>query len=400
MKGLLLALLLVPQDAWWDPGWAFRRRIEIRNNLDDAPLRAGHPVSIEFDADYLGIRGKSRGDLADLAVVHVGNRLPHLLLPGRSEARRVLWFRTAEDLRAGAKDARYALYYGNPAADAKPADPGAVFEFHETFDSPEALRRLEVDRDVKAAVRDGALRIEGGLQGRSPEVPARLSLRLPPPEGGFELSVEITIQAPPGAVLGVDAAVDLKEPRSDDPALAKRIDALIELLGDADWDAREKATGELVKIGRAAVAKLLVATRASDAEVKWRAEHLLKEIRENAPSPTVSAGLLFGDPKVGPVAFSSRIGKPRYLQRAAPRSPLRTTVTIARDADGEVTLLWDGGRPQTGRLEGPVESLSLALWQASAGPGVAVSIDALTVRRRVDDDSRPTHVLEVEEARP
>src|SRR2546428_13472891 len=113
MKILLLLLLCSPaQDGWWDRDWSFRRKIAIKNNLE-GDLRAGHPVEISIDAAYLGMQEKAKKDFSDVAVIHGGKRLPCAILPGASPACRLLSFRTAADLRPGARDEGYAIYYGN-----------------------------------------------------------------------------------------------------------------------------------------------------------------------------------------------------------------------------------------------------------------------------------------------
>src|SRR5262245_62502429 len=59
------------ESKWWNQDWKFRRPIVVKNNLD-AELKAGHPVRIDIDVDFLGLREKSKKDLSDLAVVHRG----------------------------------------------------------------------------------------------------------------------------------------------------------------------------------------------------------------------------------------------------------------------------------------------------------------------------------------
>lgn len=134
--------------------------------------------------------------------------------------------------------------------------------------------------------------------------------------------------------------------------------------------------------------------------MKWRAEHVLREIQERNPPAVISVGVATGDPQVGPAALTHAIGKNRGRARHAGGLPLRLRVEIRRDPDGDVTVLWDQGRPQTGRLPGPVERISLSFSKGAAGPPGAVRLDNLLLRRHVDEDRRPTTTLEVEEARP
>ena len=52
--------------------------------------------------------------------------------PGQGRA---LWLALAAPIAAGASDTRYAIYYGNPAATAPPANPAQVFAFWDGFDN-------------------------------------------------------------------------------------------------------------------------------------------------------------------------------------------------------------------------------------------------------------------------
>ncbi|HLF92858.1 MAG TPA: hypothetical protein VJB14_05325, partial [Planctomycetota bacterium] len=75
-------------------------------------------------------------------------------------------------------------------------------------------------------------------------------------------------------------------------------------------------------------------------------------------------------------------------------------VTVLRDPDGDVTVLWNNGKPQTGHLPGDVREVSFSVWKGSAAPLGTIRIDNILLKRHVDDDARPTHTLEVEEKRP
>lgn len=406
MTMLLLALLPSPlgsarggQDGWFDAEWKFRRKIAIKNNLE-GELKAGYPVQIEFDAEYLGIQEKSKKDFSDLIVTHRGKRLASALLPGRSQGCRILCFRTAGDLRGGARDEEYALYYGNAGASPAPAPGDAIFDLAEDFSDAESFRkRLAVDKDLTATVQDGALAIREVAPGRTDATPARIVFQALPGSPGFSLAFDLEVDSTNASAPGFAVNVDLREPGTDDAAVAKKADELIEKLGDLDWETREKSTKELIRLGRPAVTKLAEATRSSDAEVKWRAEHILKEIRNNAPSPTISAGLVGGDAQVGPIALTSAIGKTRAKTRYAGGWPARLKVTVLRDPDGDVTILWNNGKPQTGHLPGDVREISFSIWKGSAAPLGRIRIDNIVLKRHVDDDSRPTHTLEIEEMR-
>jgi hypothetical protein len=395
----LAAFQARPADGWWDRAWAHRRRLSVRNNLEEA-LKAGHQVRVDIDPEFLGLPGKARPDLSDLTVVHSGRAVPSALLPSREKGRWVLWFRAAADIPPAAADPGYAIYYGHPAAPAPPA--GAVFDFFEDFSRPDSIReKFEVEPDLKVQHEDGALVIRDVAAGRPPGSPARLTLKGALPGEGFALSFDLEVRDAAASALAFSADVELREAGSGAPEDVRRIDGLIEKLGDDSWEAREKATEELIRAGKAAIPKLQEAAKSADAEVKWRAVHALREIQERNPPSVISAGIVTGDPQVGPAALSWAIGKNRGRARLSGGGlPLRLHVEIRRDPDGEATVLWDAGKPQTGRLPGPVERISLGFSRGAAGAPGTVRLDNLFLRRHVDEDGRPTTTLEVEEGRP
>jgi hypothetical protein len=310
MKSLLLAaLFLAPAgpDAWWNKEWKFRRPVTITNRLERV-LDKGFTVQVEIDPDYLGIREKSKAGLEDWAFVRGGERVPFLLQPGKGKSL-LLCFRTAAELKAGASE-NYYLYYGSPSAEAIPVRPDQVYELWEDFSRPEALtERFQVDKDLTVAVQDGALLIREVAAGRNLSSPARLIFRDFPRIPGFELSFDLEMDSTDASGAGFAATVDLKEAGANDPSIGKKAEQLIEQLGDDAWQAREKATKELIALGRPAVAKVTEAARSGDAEVKWRAAHVLKEIAERSPAPVVSVGVLGGDLRM-PVADAgeARVG--------------------------------------------------------------------------------------------
>jgi hypothetical protein len=63
-----------------------------------------------------------------------------------------------------------------------------------------------------------------------------------------------------------------------DAALQKKIDALIQQLGDAQWQKRNAATNELLRIGKPALKQLDAALKHADEEVRHRAATLLAAI--------------------------------------------------------------------------------------------------------------------------
>jgi hypothetical protein len=393
---LLLVLSLLPQaagDGWWDAAWKQRRRISLRNNHDRA-LPAGFTVEMELDAGYLGIAAKAKAGLADLALVHRGKRLPCLVLDGR---RPTLLFRTAADLGAGQADDGYALYYGNPEAAAPAVRRSDVVDFAEDFSDPARFaERFAPDPEVRCAVEGGALVLQDVDAGRTPEAPGRIVLKAGAVPPGFALSFDVEFERAPATPAGVAVAVDLKDPAPPVPDLGKKVDELIAALADDAWEAREKATRELIRLGKPAMAKLLAATRGGDAEVRWRAEHALREIREKTAPPVVSAGIAAAGP--ASMALPAAIGKYRPVQAWRGPVPSRLRVTIERDPEGDVRIAWNGQQRQTGELKGEVEQIAITAWKT--GAMTPVRLDNFEIRRFLDDDSKPTHTVDVEESRP
>lgn len=401
MKPLLLALaLLAPSaagEAWWNKDWKYRRPIAVNNRLE-RPLEKGYTLQIDVDPDYLGLRDRSKGDFSDWTLVHRGVRIPCFLQAGRGKSQ-ILNFRLVQDIPAGAFDG-YLLYYGNPeAAPAAPA-PDEVFEFYEDFSRPEALaERFRVDKDLTCAVQDGALLVQESANGRGASAPCRIAFRKFPAFGGFELSFDLEMDSTDAAAAGCVATVELQEAGAGDASIDRKAAELVEKLGDDAWEDRERATKELIALGRPAVARLSEAVKSTDAEVKWRAAHILKQIADRHPAPLISAGVVGGDARIA-VALSSVIGKNRSSVRHRTGWPVKTRITLQRDADGDVKVQWDGRSPQSGQMPGEIREVGFSIHKGSAAPLGRIRIDNILVRRFVEDDARPTSMIDVEETRP
>jgi len=400
MKLLLLLSLLGTAPAgegWWNQDWKFRRPIAVNNRLDK-PLEKGFTLQVEIDPDYLGIRNRSKVDFGDWALVHKGTRIPVFVQPGRAKTRLVS-FRIVEEIKAATFDG-YLLYYGNPDAVAPKVAPEEVFEFYEDFSRPEALaERFLVDKDLTCTVENGALVIQECANGRGAATPCRLVFRRFPALPAFELSFDLDMESSDAAAAGCLVTVDLKEPGAADESIAKKVSTLVEQLGDDEWDSREKATRELIAIGRPAVSRLSEAAQSADAEVKWRATHVLKQIAERSPAPLISAGVVGGDSRL-PVALNSVIGKNRSSLKYKSGWPVKTRVTLERDGDGDVKVQWDGRSPQSGQMPGEIREVGFSIFKGTTSPLGTIRIDNIMVRRSIEDDSRPTTMIDVEETRP
>jgi hypothetical protein len=393
----LLALASPAGEGWWNPDWKFRRPLAVRNRLD-RPLEKGFTMQVDVDPDYLGMREHSRQDLGDWMLVRRGVRVPALLRPGRGKAV-ALHFRIPEEIPVGGADA-YFLYYGNPQSEPAATAPGEVFEYYEDFSKPESLaERFAVDKDLTCAVQNGALVVREAAAGRPASSPCRIAFRSFPALAGFDLAFDLEMDSAEAAAAGCLLTIEMKEAAAGDESFRRKVDALVEQLGDDAWETREKATHDLIALGRPAVARLSEVLKSADAEVRWRAAHVLKEIAERSPAPLISAGISGGDAR-SPVALSAVIGKNRSTTRSRSGWPVKTRISVQRDPDGDVKVSWDGRAPQSGSMPGDVREVGFSIYKGTASPLGTIRISNIVVRRFVDDDSRPTSTIDVEETRP
>lgn len=402
MKALIVALALLapaaaPAEGWWNKDWKYRRPITVNNRLD-RPLEKGFSITVDVDPDYLSIGEKSRPDFADWALVRGDVRIPFVLQPGNRKMQ-ILTFRLAEDIRAGASDG-YSLYYGNPEGTALKSTVDDAFDLYEDFSRPEALaERFEVDKDLTVAVEDSRLVIREVANGRDAAAPCRIGFRKFPSIPGFEIQFDLEMDSTDAAGACCLLSIDLKEQGTADPAIGKKVEALIEQLSDDAWESREKATRELIAIGRPAVARLTEAARSSDAEVKWRSAHALKQIAERNPPPLLAAGVVGGG-KGYEVALSSIIGMNQFYNRSKTGWPVKTQIVLQRDPEGDVKVQWDGRGLQSGRLPGEIRQVGFTIYKKSAAPLGTIRIDNIRVRRSVGDEERPTSMIDIEQSRP
>ncbi len=396
---LALSMLLQAAPEWWNAEWRFRRQVSLRNNLGKT-LEKGHPVSVELDLEYLELDRKSLKNLADLRLVHKNRSVPFMLMKDPSSEHHKLWFRTAEALPAGAADHAYALYYGNPSAPA--AGPASVFDLFEDFSTPTGFREhFESEGGLGLTVEKGALRITPEAATATNLHPARLAFSKLPRTDGFSLEFDLEIETPADSPLEFAVHVDLEEPGAETPeALAKRINGLIAELGNDDGEVREKATEELIRIGRPALKQVEAATHSPDAEVKWRAVIVLRRIREAAPAPTIRAGVLLGDRRIGPLALVHTIGRSVGKVSRRIERPVKFHIQVVRDSGGNVTLTWNRRDLQRGSLPGKIRRISFTCRGPSPSPKTSVRIDNIRLGGNVDDEKRPTYSIQIEETRP
>src|SRR5262245_42586291 len=108
-------------------------------------------------------------------------------------------------------------------------------------------------------------------------------LRNPDPKVRAEAEREL-------AAAGTRAAADLRRAlaREGDP-IEPRVDALVAQLASASWKERDEAGRALVRLGRAARARLSTHEGATDVEVAWRVKAILAEIKELEPAEAAAA---------------------------------------------------------------------------------------------------------------
>jgi hypothetical protein len=397
MNLLLAVLALAPQDSWWDPAWGQRRRLLVQNGTE-RPLPAGAAVEVDVDPAFLELAGRAKADLSDLALVHAGRRRPHVLLPGRMPGRRTLVFASAAEIAPGKVDDRYAVYYGNPSGG---PPEGKVFDVFEDFSDATRFRTLfQADDGLACSVREGALEIRDVPEERTRLAPARLAWTPRPAAPAFALEFDLEADLSGGPLAAAGIEIELRQPEAADPAAARRIAELVEALGEADFELRERASRALAALGPAAVPALLEAARSSDPEVRWRAEQAVREIRKASPPSVIRAGLAAADAK-NRFALVSEIGgaATRQLVGLGEKTALSVKILIERDEDGAVAVSWNGGRGQKGVLAGELARISFVFHRTASGRPAPLRIDNVVLRRPVAEDERPATRLEPEESR-
>jgi murein DD-endopeptidase MepM/ murein hydrolase activator NlpD len=127
----LLNPVVVNSDSWWNPSYAWKRKLVINNN-DNQTLPAHYPVHLHFDPSTnptaAEIYNASSAGGADLRIVYneqseVDRQLAHF-----SASQVDLWFPLQAAIGAGAGDTTsYHLYYGNSSPGNPPADINTIF---------------------------------------------------------------------------------------------------------------------------------------------------------------------------------------------------------------------------------------------------------------------------------
>jgi hypothetical protein len=149
--------------------------------------------------------------------------------------------------------------------------------------------------------------------------------------------------SPQGALEYLQAVVPVGDPN-------ETIDQLIEQLGDADFARREQAALRLINLSALPREKLEAATRSADAEIRWRADAVLKRLGSAGNRGMIAAlQRVAADPPEGTVPALLDFARLRHgdgVQRALHE----TLREIATHADLEALLAAAGAKEPTVRL--------------------------------------------------
>jgi hypothetical protein len=151
------------QDAAPDAAKAFlyRRRLTI-HNTSTMVLPVGFTIRVTIPTlGSMVQQGKIQGSYADLRVIGDGSisERDRIVDPAGGPAPSAVSFSLAESLAAGGTTSQYALYYGNPAPGAAPADGSAVFPVYDDFASGISNVWVKHDAPVTSG---GKLVLRGG----------------------------------------------------------------------------------------------------------------------------------------------------------------------------------------------------------------------------------------------
>ncbi|HLG43070.1 MAG TPA: HEAT repeat domain-containing protein [Planctomycetota bacterium] len=382
-----IGALAFVQDGWWNGDWEYRRILTIRNRLG-ASLKEGHPVSIRLSPGFLGLDRKARQDFADFRVVRGGKPVPHDLTKAEGEGDDyMLSFRLAADIESKSFD-KYAVYYGNSSA--APAERAQVMELVVGFDSDKDLRSFDVDPAVKASVKEGRAQLssdKGTLRVRNLSglttfrFKSTFSFRSEDPKGG-------------GVFLFRMRAKPSGKP---DAGVAKKVEELIEKLGDDNYRVREDATAALVEVGKDAlpmVEKAFKETR--DPEVRWRCEFAIQEIAKRSPLPEIVVQYTFLPG--GMVQLRTVVGG-KAAESAFRAAGGDISLEIIRmEKHGSVRISTPAGAvANIGVLNEEIDEVSLELARVQGG---TVALDTVTVERYLSDQGKPSFEIDVEHKKP
>lgn len=383
------------QAPWWDAGWAHRRQVLITNNLKE-PIRAGFPVSIHFNPGFLGLDKKCQTGYGDIRIVYGGKEVP-IYLDQIKEDQVVVSFRLIDEIGPKSRS-RYFLYFGNKEADPiASSDRSGIYEFVSEFNHPDDLKKFQAEAlDAK---------IEGGKLSVTPKTgEGRLKLRKLNPLGTFQLRLGFAVESnAPRAGQNGQIIVHLRPILKPDvdPKIDAQVGEWIEKLSEEEYRVREQATQEIIKLGKAAVAQVEAALKATkDAEVKWRCEFILQEIAKKNPLPgiTVTYTLVPGGPRT-PMTFtvSSEIGGKTSASPMMSAASIDLEITRMEKSGGSVAIRTPAGQMiNIGAVRDEIDEIGVEFRNLA---GCAVRFESVVVERYLSEQGRPTFEIDMEESK-
>ncbi|HXN25435.1 MAG TPA: DUF2341 domain-containing protein [Candidatus Dormibacteraeota bacterium] len=127
-------------DQWFAAGWQFNRQVTVTVGAN-APFNGYNGYSAQltaFDTSALIAAGKMRANCNDLRIARFSSgawsELDRQIL-NCNTASTTVWFKIRGDIAASSSDSSYYVYYGNPSANAGPANLNNVYLFWDDFEA-------------------------------------------------------------------------------------------------------------------------------------------------------------------------------------------------------------------------------------------------------------------------
>jgi hypothetical protein len=317
------------------------------------------------------------GDAADVAVFHKGKPLATWASRGQ------IWFRAAAPILPNDRDEGYEVRYGGAPV---PGRPREVFEFFDCLMGKGLDRaRWSWDPEMTFQPDDRGLAITAIPTGRTDRAPASLIPRLPPLPPSFVLEADLRWEITANTRLSFAVRAELAPPTDAQGEEMKRAAELVRRLEEEDIEVRERATRELITLGRAAIPSLREAFQSKDAEARSRAALAIDRVYVEDPPWAVSVGFTACEDKRGGLNQTIFQGKGRPSGARDLGRMGGATVTIERLGDGWSLLDWSGRYSGWIQAPGRVERVRLDFWGSQDGYIGAVWVARVILRRRWAD---------------
>jgi hypothetical protein len=388
---------LAEDDApWWNNDWARRRPVQVKNAAEHI-MEEGYTLRIKSDLLSDLIRDKKvKKDLSDVRVVYAGREIPRIIWNVGSgpanDGLNGIWFSAQKALAPGEADTGYWLYYGNPSATPPGFKPEQIMLFFDDFDG-DALdtNRWTVDPAVEYTVAHGQLVITDTTRTSKVNLAntEAFTIKGMPPAEGFMFQAKVTYEDDENFKgqfsLWLKANFETALPPWEE--LDKTIRDLILKLADEDWQTREKATEDILDIGKPAVPYLEQALQDSDAEVAMRAELALDTIR-NKPSRRSAAVAILDQWIYYSGAQLALVGSDaRYnTGQGTVDSGSTHTLTMLKDASGKMDMQFDDSVILTGTMKKRCSSLAIALGLWEGATFGTMKVDRVVLRKYMNPE--------------